>query len=262
MISRGFTFKQFHLNHDACAMKVGTDGILLGAWAPLGQASRILDLGTGSGLIALMLAQRVSAQSVLAQREPAQRASFEAEVESKAKTERPWEIVGLELDAAAARQATENVAASPWSAHVSIAQGAVQDYQASGFDLIVSNPPYFSPGQQFASEARAHARHTASLSVAQLFAHARRLSVADGQLALVLPHQAFAAALNEAELNGWYLAQQVAVYTKAGKPALRFLLLFSSIKCGLTASELVINAADGGYQPEYVDLVRSFYLKM
>lgn len=254
MISRGFTFKQFHLNHDACAMKVGTDGILLGAWAPLGQASRILDLGTGSGLIALMLAQRVSAQ----------RASFEveAEVESKAKTERPWEIVGLELDAAAARQATENVAASPWSAHVSIAQGAVQDYQASGFDLIVSNPPYFSPGQKFASEARAHARHTASLSVAQLFAHARRLSVADGQLALVLPHQALAAALNEAERNGWYLAQQVAVYTKAGKPALRFLLLFSSIKCGLTASELVINAADGGYQPEYVDLVRSFYLKM
>ena len=243
MSSHGFTFKQFYLNHDRCAMKVGTDGVLLGAWAPLGSARRILDLGTGSGLVALMLAQRVLAQR-------------------SAEGEQPVEIVGLELDESAATQAAENVAASPWPNTVLIEQGAVQDYQAVAFDLIVSNPPYFEAGQPFASQARANARHTGSLSLAQLFAHARRLSTTQGQLALVLPYQALAMALTEAQLNGWHLAQQVAVYTKTDKPALRFLLLFSSVKCGAVASELVINAVNGRYEPEYVALVRSFYLKM
>ncbi|WP_319783277.1 tRNA1(Val) (adenine(37)-N6)-methyltransferase [Oceanisphaera sp. IT1-181] len=247
MSSRGFTFKQFHINHDRCGMKVGTDGILLGAWAHLGSSRRILDLGTGSGLVALMLAQRA-----------ADKTKCLSAVEKTAEIE----IVGLELDEAAASQAADNVAASPWSTKIMIEQGAVQDYQAPSFDLIVSNPPYFTPGQSFESQARANARHTGSLSLADLFSHARRLSAPHGQLALVLPHQALAVALVEAELQGWHLAQQVAVCTKVGKPALRFLLLFSSVKCGFTAGELVINAADGGFDPAYVALVRSFYLKM
>ncbi|ART82045.1 tRNA (adenosine(37)-N6)-methyltransferase TrmM [Oceanisphaera profunda] len=252
MSSRGFTFKQFHINHDRCGMKVGTDGILLGAWAHLGSARRILDLGTGSGLVALMLAQRALAQ----------RTADEAKGQSAVEKTAEIEIIGLELDDAAASQAADNVAASPWPTKIIIEQGAVQDYQAPSFDLIVSNPPYFVAGQSFVSQARANARHTGSLSLADLFAHARRLSAPHGQLALVLPHQALAVALTEAELQGWHLAQQVAVCTKVGKPALRFLLLFSSVKCGFTAGELVINAAEGGLDPAYVDLVRSFYLKM
>ncbi len=111
--SRGFTFKQFHINHDRCAMKVGTDGILLGAWAPVEQARRVLDIGSGSGLIALMLAQRSRSDC---------------------------HIDGVELDSDAVIQARENVAASPWSDRVTITESAVQEYQADPYDLIVSNP--------------------------------------------------------------------------------------------------------------------------
>lgn len=243
MSSHGFTFKQFYLNHDRCAMKVGTDGVLLGAWTPLGKARRILDLGTGSGLVALMLAQRVLAQR-------------------SADGVQPVEIVGLELDEEAANQAAENVAISPWPNTVLIEQGAIQAYQAPAFDLIVSNPPYFAPGQQFTSQARANARHTGSLGVAELFAHAQRLSAVEGRLALVLPYQALELALSEAQLHGWHLVEQVAVHTKANKPALRSLLLFSRKPAAVNRRKLVINGAEGGYQAEYVELVRSFYLKM
>ena len=95
MRSAGFRFKQFHVNHDRCAMKVGTDGVLLGAWADVNSAQQILDLGTGSGLIALMLAQRSAAES---------------------------QIHAVELDPAAAQQAQENVAASPWAEKVRVYQ--------------------------------------------------------------------------------------------------------------------------------------------
>jgi len=113
--NNGFTFKQFHIDHDRCAMKVGTDGILLGAWAPVDSARRVLDIGTGSGLIALMLAQRST---------------------------NGCHIDGVELDKDAAMQAQENAAASPWRERVTIIESAIQDHLAPPYDLIVSNPPY------------------------------------------------------------------------------------------------------------------------
>ena len=122
MRSAGFRFKQFHVNHDRCAMKVGTDGVLLGAWADVHSAQQILDLGTGSGLIALMLAQRSAAES---------------------------QIHAVELDPAAAQQAQENVAASPWAEKVRVYQQDVFTFCQQTpvkFDLIVANPPYFESG--------------------------------------------------------------------------------------------------------------------
>jgi len=141
--SSGFTFKQFHIDHDRCAMKVGTDGILLGAWAPVADARRVLDIGTGSGLIALMLAQRST---------------------------NDCRIDGVELDKDAAEQARDNVAASPWASRVTIIENAIQDYQAVPYDLIVSNPPYFLAGQVFSDPARALARHTGALGPHALLA--------------------------------------------------------------------------------------------
>ncbi|MFD1006893.1 tRNA1(Val) (adenine(37)-N6)-methyltransferase [Oceanisphaera ostreae] len=239
MSSRGFTFKRFHINHDRCAMKVGTDAILLGAWANVGGAWRILDIGTGSGLIALMLAQR------LAQR-----------------TEPAVNIIGLELDEAAALQAAANVQASPWAKQVEIVQGALQQYSAIPFDVIVSNPPYFAHGQDFADAARGKARHTGSLSLAELFCHSRRLLSEAGSLMLVLPTQALEEALAQAAVHGFYTAEKLAVITKEGKAAQRFLLRFSCVKCGESADKLLINTSDGAYSESYVSLVSPFYLKM
>lgn len=235
MSSPGFTFKQFHIEHDRCAMKVGTDGILLGAWAPLAGVQRILDVGTGSGLIALMLAQR----SQLA-----------------------VNIVGLELDRSAAQQAAENVAASPWAKLVDIVPEKLQNYSsATLFDLLVSNPPYFPQGLAL-PKARGQARYNNSLSLAELFAHACRLLTPTGRIALILPAQALNEALIQAAEHGFYLHTQTAVITKQGKTPARFLLLFTSSKCCTTYDELVINTKDSGLSSDYVSLVSPFYLKM
>ena len=135
MSNTGFRFKQFQVNHDRCAMKVGTDGILLGAWADVTQAKQILDLGCGSGLIALMLAQRSSAES---------------------------KICAVEIDPAAAQQARENTLASPWKDKIQVYRQDIDSFCAqveSHFDLIVANPPYFEAGVACRDDERNTARY-------------------------------------------------------------------------------------------------------
>ncbi|EJJ2471306.1 tRNA1(Val) (adenine(37)-N6)-methyltransferase [Escherichia coli] len=124
----GFTFKQFFVAHDRCAMKVGTDGILLGAWAPVAGVKRCLDIGAGSGLLALMLAQRTS-DSVI--------------------------IDAVELESEAATQAQENVAQSPWLERINVHTADIQQWvtqQTARFDLIISNPPYYEQGVECITE--------------------------------------------------------------------------------------------------------------
>ncbi|MGL5036519.1 MAG: tRNA1(Val) (adenine(37)-N6)-methyltransferase [Aeromonas sp.] len=233
--SRGFTFKQFHINHDRCAMKVGTDGILLGAWTPIVNPSRVLDIGCGSGLIALMLAQR----SQLA-----------------------CQIDGVELDKSAAAQARENVAASPWAARVTIIECAIQDYQATPYDLIVSNPPYFVAGQSFTDPARALARHTAGLDSRALLAACNRLLAPAGQVALVLPTAMADEILSLAAEHDLHEVCYTAVTTKAGKEANRVLLLLGRGLSRCERGDIVIHSADGTYTDRYTKLTTPFYLKM
>lgn len=135
----GFTFKQFFVAHDRCAMKVGTDGILLGAWAPVAGVKRITDIGTGSGLLALMLAQRTDENVI---------------------------IDAVELDVDAAQQAQENIAQSPWMHRVNVHTEDVQQWvprQTVRFDLIISNPPYYEQGVECATPQREQARYTTTL---------------------------------------------------------------------------------------------------
>lgn len=230
-----FRFKQFTLCQDRCAMKVGTDGVALGAWAPVAGVQRILDIGTGTGLIALMLAQRSAPEC---------------------------RIVALELDEAAAAQAAENVAASPWPQKICVAQGALQQWQDAPYDLVVSNPPYYRHGQVLPSEARRQARHTASLSHAELLEHALRLLLSTGKLALVLPVAEGRELIELAAQMGLYLLLCQQLIPREGRDANRFLLLFCREKCQQSWCESIIYTDNNEYHESYRQLVAPFYLKL
>lgn len=157
----GFTFKQFHIDHSRCAMKVGTDGTLLGAWAALPpHAKKILDIGTGSGLIAIMAAQRHPIAKITA----------------------------IDIDKDCVMQATENAVASPWTERIEVIETPLQEYSPEEkFDVIISNPPYFADSMHSPDRQRTTARHTASLSFKELTEGVLRLLADDGLFAVILP---------------------------------------------------------------------------
>ena len=227
MSSPFFKFKQFTIWHDKCAMKVGTDGVLLGAWAPSG--SRILDVGTGSGLIARMLMQRCP----------------EAEVE------------GIDIDEAAVAQAKEN--------GVRAFQARLQDWKSNigdCYDLIVSNPPYFQNSLKNPDRGRELARHTDSLGYEELIAHSARLLKEEGQLALILPAEAEEEIRNLAARYSLFPTHITRVYSKETKPARRVILAFSRKNSivGLIEDSLVLEDEKGGRSAAYSKLCEEFYL--
>ena len=227
-----FRFKQFFIEDSKCAMKVGTDGVLLGAWAPIAvsiqhSAFSILDVGTGSGLIARMLMQRCP----------------EAEVE------------GIDIDEAAVEQAQEN--------GVQAFCSSLQNWQGA-YDLIVSNPPYFQNSLKNPDAGRKAARHTDTLSYAELVKHSARLLKENGQLALILPAEAEAEIRQLAGAEGFFLTRVTRVYSKESKPARRVLLSFSR-DIGITGyryteDSLVLEDEKGGRSLPYQNLCRDFYL--
>lgn len=208
-------------------MKVGTDGVLLGAWAPSG--SRILDVGTGSGLIARMLMQRCS----------------EAEVE------------GIDIDEAAVAQAKEN--------GVRAFQARLQDWKSDigdCYDLIVSNPPYFQNSLKNPDRGRELARHTDSLGYEELIAHSARLLKEEGQLALILPAEAEEEIRNLAARYSLFPTHITRVYSKETKPARRVILAFSRKNSivDLIEDSLVLEDEKGGRSAAYSKLCEEFYL--
>ena len=235
MGSPSFRFKQFEIWHDRCAQKVGTDGVLLGAWADLKQSKHILDVGTGSGLIALMAAQRAS----------------EAEV------------VGIEIDPDAARQASENAQRSPFSERITITQSDVRDFHSPlAFDCILSNPPFFTEETRPPVSERAIARNTATLTFVELIAAVGRLLADEGCFHVVLPSSAvpgFVALCLDCNLR---LERQCLVSTVAGKAPKRSLLTFVSgiPSSPLLVEQLVPQTPDGRRTEAYQRLASSFYL--
>ena len=208
-------------------MKVGTDGVLLGAWAPSG--SRILDVGTGSGLIARMLMQRCP----------------EAEVE------------GIDIDEAAVAQAKEN--------GVRAFQARLQDWKSDigdCYDLIVSNPPYFQNSLKNPDRGRELARHTDSLGYEELIAHSARLLKEEGQLALILPAEAEEEIRNLAAPYSLFPTHITRVYSKETKPARRVILAFNRKNSivGLIEDSLVLEDEKGGRSAAYSKLCEEFYL--
>ena len=229
-----FRFKQFEVHQQRSAMKVGTDGVLIGAWASvMEQTQRILDIGTGTGLIALMLAQR-SGQA---------------------------QVVGVEIDAESAEQARENVARSPWSERMEIVCAPVQEFSADEkFDLIVSNPPYFVDSQKCPDEGRTTARHTDSLSFTELMRSVSRLLAPDGRFAVIIPVEA---AMSVIAAGALHLVRRCDVHTKPTGQPKRVMLEFSPRFEGAALRETLTigDGTAGGYSPEYKALTRDFYLK-
>lgn len=206
-------------------MKVGTDGVLLGAWAPTG--SRILDVGTGSGLIARMLMQRCP----------------EAEVE------------GIDIDEAAVEQACEN--------GVKAFCARLQEWQGM-YDLIVSNPPYFQNSLKNPDEGRKTARHTDTLSYAELIHHSARLLTMHGQLALILPAEAENEVRQLAAAEDLFLTHVTRVFSKENKKPKRVLLAFQlkieDLRFEILEDSLVLEDEKGGRSLPYQNLCRDFYL--
>lgn len=225
-----FEFKQFSVDDEQCAMKVGTDGVLLGAWADVAESKHILDIGTGSGLIALMVAQR--------------------SVEAK--------VLGIDIDANAVSQARSNFVKSPWSERLTAEQCDVRElYTEQQFDHIVSNPPYFVETTESPNEARATARHAAHLKFGDIVEVAERLLADGGGLSVILPTDVAAMFRREAFERLW-LSRQTDVVTKLGEPPRRTMMEFRKTPHPLNPHCDIL--AIGG--PEYREIVKDFYLNI
>ena len=229
--------------HDRCAMKVGTDGVLLGAWCPLPSKKprrvRVLDIGVGSGLIALMLAQRLHQREDL------------------------FSVLGIDIDCDAIEQSHINFQQSPWKDSLTSQACRLQDMQAEhAFDLIVSNPPYFQDSLKNPNAQRATARHTDTLSYAELIAHSARLLQEDGILALVLPIEAEQEILTLAADHGLHPTHITYVHSKPSKPAKRLLIALSPISDSRRpmTETMYIESENTPRSDEYKELTKDFYL--
>ena len=237
MTDRDFCFKQFKISQSDCAMKVGTDGVLLGAWASLPTQGNILDIGAGTGILSLMAAQR------------SQQAT----------------ITGIEIDNAAARQARSNAGESPWCDRINIvnsdfAQWATATQQQ--FDSILSNPPYFQQSLLSPDAARTTARHTTSLQYETIFELSRRLILPQGTLSLIIPTALYTHVNSIAMLHGWGATRHTQVHTTPRKAAKRSLCEWQrNHYAPCQENTLYIHDAVGNYTAEYIELTRQFYLQ-
>lgn len=236
MSSSHFKFKQFTVNQERAVFKVTTDSVLLGAWADIESAGSVLDIGTGTGLLALMAAQRSGAR-----------------------------IVAIEPDCDSFLQAGVNIAGSPWSERITLLNTSVQDYNpegGAGFDAIITNPPYFIDSLVNPVEEKARARHTVTLTQADLLEAAGRLLNKGGSLHLVLPVSEAERFLVLAVSCGFHCNRRMSVKPIPGQPPSRMLMTLSQEKGPCAEEEIVIEK--GGrhnYSDEYVSLTKDFYLK-
>lgn len=232
-MSSGFQCKQFYIAHDQCAMKVSTDALLLGAWVQLPASGKLLDIGAGSGIISLMLAQRSAGL---------------------------LPVVAVELDSPAAQQAQVNVQHSPWPDAVRVIKGDILTHQcAEGYSLIVSNPPFFQQRLAAVDPVRHQARHNDCLPFDALLQKAEQLLQPHARFELILPFaeaQIFTALAIE---QGWFLYRQCEVTTTPAKMVSRVLMSWQRELVNSQHSKLTIQHTQG-YTAEYKALLRDFYL--
>ena len=240
-----FSFKQFTIHQDRCAMKVGTDGVLLGVLAPVlvennDSLPKILDIGTGTGLVAIMLAQRTGGGA---------------------------QISAVEIDSAAASQAQENADATKWN--IEVYNASIQDFTKSTdekFDLIVSNPPYFINSLKAPDKSRNTARHTDELSFEDLVGSAEKLLAEKGRFTVIIPFSSENEFIRIADAKNLFAESLVRVVPKVGKEAKRSVITFCKVSeknnCNTNVTELVIETETRHcYSEEFKRLTADFYLK-
>ena len=232
MSNSWFRFKRFLVNQEDCAMKVGTDGVLLGAWADIRPGCRVLDVGTGTCVIALMAAQRGAEH-----------------------------VTAVEIDTATAAQAARNAAGSEWADRIEVLPLDIADYVTDArFDRILSNPPYFRDSLRSPDLGRNTARHNDALSYETLTGCAASLLAPDGQLCVVLPYDSVGEFVRCALNRGLYLIRRTDVVTAPGRSPKRSLLAFSNTESQLAANVLAIRNDSGNESADYINLVKDFYL--
>ena len=236
MRGKGFTFKQFHISHERCAMKVGTDGTLLGAWAEVpSQAQRILDIGTGSGLIAIMIAQR-----------------------------HPFaQITAIDIDNDCILQARENIDACPWNSRIYLHHTSLQDFHPEKkFDIIISNPPYFVDSLLSPDDKRSTARHTSTLSFEELTEGVVRLLASEGKFSLILPPAESRLFLSAAR-GKLYLTRQTELWSTPQSGVRRILMELQASPPEIlpNTERLYIEDEEKNFSEEYRALTKDFYLK-
>jgi tRNA1Val (adenine37-N6)-methyltransferase len=231
-----FEFKQFRIKQDRCAMKVSTDAVLLGAWVSVNSSKSILDIGTGTGVIALMLAQK-----------------------SKA------DITAIDIDRDSTEQARLNVESSPFRERVRVIHTSFQELAAASdakFNLIVTNPPYFVDSLKSNDDTRKIARHTDTLSFEDLLNGVRKLLDPKGKFCLILPKNEAARFREMAGERGLYLSKLLRIRTSFEKETeKRHIMQFEFKQSEFSESTLVIEA-DGSrnYTPEYKELTKDYYI--
>jgi tRNA1Val (adenine37-N6)-methyltransferase len=233
-----FHFKKFSISHERSTMKVGTDAVLLGAWASVGDAKRILDIGTGNGTIALMLAQRSVDLS---------------------------EIDAVEIEATDALQAAENFNQSRWKHKLHMHHSSIQSfYPDKKYNLIVSNPPYFSNSQSPPDQRRYHARHTIKLNHNDLTTAVIRLLEDDGKFNVVLPYEEGVRFMELAETKMLYCSRRFSFRTRAEKKVERLLIEFQRQPQAAATGEILLYKNKTGeiWDDTYKNLTRDFYIKL
>lgn len=230
-----FKFKQFTIVQDGCAMKVGTDGCLLGGWFDCSDSKNILDIGCGSGLIAIMAAQRCNAQ-----------------------------ITGIEIDSSAAIQALENVKNSPWYERIEITNCDFLRYSSDKkFDTIVCNPPYFVNSLKCDKSSRTLARHSDSLNSNDFFAKCAEISSKESTVSIIIPSDIITEWQSAAKENNFYAKRITYIKTTPTKAPKRVLIEFIHNTAVTTdVSTLIFENGRGEYSEEVKDILRDFYLKI
>jgi tRNA1Val (adenine37-N6)-methyltransferase len=231
---REFYFKKFTVAQEGSAHKVGTDGVLLGAWASVQGARRVLDVGTGTGVIALLIAQRTDANVI---------------------------IDAVELQHEEAMEAALNFKQSPWHDRLNIYEATFQDFGiGTVYDLIISNPPYFEKSWLPPDERRTTVRHTNSLSFKELAENSKRLLTNAGRLCVILPPVEAEAFRDLAANSALFCTRECLFRTRREKPVERVLMEFSLIKHGVTSEHLILYESGERWSDEYWELTKDFYL--